>query len=58
MTPYKVLQGKKPTLEHFKVFGYVAHAKIPTNKVPNLGDRSERMMYLGNKEGSKAFRLY
>ena len=58
MTPYEGLQGMKPTLEHFRVFGCVAHVKIPTNKLTKLGDRSEQMVYLGNEVGSKAFRLY
>ena len=57
-TPYEALHGKKPTLDHFRVLGCVAHAKRPANKLSKLSDRSIALVYLGNEPGSKAFRLY
>lgn len=58
MTPYEALYGKKPTLKYFRIFGCVAHAKRPANKLTKLSDHSVAMVYLDNKPGSKAFHLY
>lgn len=57
MTPYEGIHGRKPALGHFRVFGCVAHAKIPSNKLTKLSDRSIALVYLGNEQGSKAYRL-
>lgn len=57
MTPYEGMQGKKPTLEHFKVFSYVAHVKVPSTQLTKLSDRSEKLIYLRNEEGTKGYRL-
>ncbi|KAJ9561724.1 hypothetical protein OSB04_006884 [Centaurea solstitialis] len=58
MTPYEGWKGKKPSLEHGKVFGCVAHVKNPANHLMKLSDRSSKMVYLGAEPGSKAHRLY
>ncbi|KAI3742955.1 hypothetical protein L1987_60654 [Smallanthus sonchifolius] len=56
-TPYENWRGRKPTLNHIRVFGCVAHMK-KMNQVTKLGDRSIPMVNLGIEEGSKAYRLY
>lgn len=45
-------------MEHLKVFGYMAHAKVPSAHTKKLDDRSTAMVYLGTEPGSKAYRLY
>ncbi|XP_076918584.1 uncharacterized protein LOC143579055 [Bidens hawaiensis] len=57
-TPFEALKGRKPNLKHLRVFGCVAYAKVPSNHLTKLDDRSVKMVYLGVEEGSKAYRLY
>ena len=37
-TPYEALSGRKPNLEHLRVFGCLGYAKIPTH-LRKLDDR-------------------
>lgn len=57
-TPYESLKGRKPNLEHIRVFGCVAHAKSVKPHQKKLEDRSQPMIYLGVEEGTKGCRLY
>ncbi|KAD3640517.1 hypothetical protein E3N88_29740 [Mikania micrantha] len=57
-TPFEALKGRKPNLKHLRVFGCVAYAKVPSNHLTKLDDRSVKMVYLGVQEGSKACRLF
>jgi len=52
------MNGRKPHLGHVKVFGCLAHAKQTTPQLKKLDDRSQRLVYFGVEEGSKAHRLY
>lgn len=56
-TPYKAYKGRKPNLDHIRVFGCVSHAKIDTHRLMKLDDRSRALVYLGTEPGSKAYRL-
>ncbi|GJR47278.1 zinc finger, CCHC-type containing protein [Tanacetum coccineum] len=58
VTPYEAIKQKKPNLENLKVFGCIAYAKIPSQHLTKLDDRSTKMVYLGNEQGSKAYRLF
>lgn len=58
ITPYKVWTGRKPSVEHWMVFGCVAHMKVPSAHTKKLDDRSTVVVYLGVEHGSKAYRLY
>ncbi|KAJ9567262.1 hypothetical protein OSB04_003228 [Centaurea solstitialis] len=58
MTLYEAWKGRKPDLEHLKVFGCTAHVKVPSVRTTKLDDRSRPMVYLGVEPGSKAHRLY
>jgi len=57
-TPFEAMNGRKPHLGHVKVFGCLAHAKQTTPQLKKLDDRSQRLVYFGVEEGSKAHRLY
>ena len=57
-TPYEGLYVKKPNIEHLKVFGCVAFAKINAPHLRKLDDRSRMVINLGTEPGSKAYRLY
>lgn len=56
-TPYETWAGRKPNIEHMRVFGCVAHMKIVGGHLRKLEIRSRKMVYLGTEMGSKAYRL-
>src|SRR5258708_26796875 len=52
-TPYQLLYGDKPSVEHLKIFGCGAYVFIPAEVRKNkLAPRSEIMTYLGNAPGA------
>lgn len=48
----------KPDLDHIKLFGCIAHMKVPQVHVKKLDDRSKAVLYLGKEPGTKGNRLY
>ncbi|GJW26567.1 zinc finger, CCHC-type containing protein [Tanacetum coccineum] len=58
ITPYEAIKHRKPNLENLRVFGCIAYAKIPSQHLTKLDDKSTKMVYLGNEQGSKDFRLF
>lgn len=56
-TPYEAWKDEKPSVGHIKVFGCLAHMKIPGVHTRKLDDRSKVMVHLGNEPGMKAYRL-
>lgn len=57
-TPYEMWMGHKPDISHIRVFGCVAHMKVPGNRAKKLDDRSQEVVNLGKEPGTKAYRLY
>ena len=58
MTQEEAWSGVKPTLEHFRVFGSVAHAHIPDVRRKKLDEKSCSCVFFGVSEESKGYRLY
>lgn len=58
MTPYEAWNGKKPHLQHIKVFSCIAHMKVPAVQVKKLDDRNRTDVYMGSQPGTKAHHLY
>lgn len=58
MTPYEAWTGNKPDVGHIKVFGCVAHMKLPGALTTKLSDRSKMVINLGKEPGTKAYRVY
>ncbi|GJX64161.1 putative RNA-directed DNA polymerase [Tanacetum coccineum] len=56
-TPYERWSGKKPNLEHLRVFGCIAYSKVLRGRQQKLDSRSEMLVHLGTETGSKAYRL-
>ncbi|CAA7037483.1 unnamed protein product [Microthlaspi erraticum] len=56
-TPYKAFKKKKPNVEHLRVFGCISYAKIETQHLKKLDDKSRILVHLGTEPGSKAYRL-
>ncbi|KAD5317806.1 hypothetical protein E3N88_17752 [Mikania micrantha] len=41
-TPYEVMKGHKPNLNHLKVFGCIGHVKTPQNLIKKLDSRKDK----------------
>ncbi|KAD5507787.1 hypothetical protein E3N88_15490 [Mikania micrantha] len=46
-TPYEILKGRKPNLEHIRVFGCIGYVKTLATDQKKLDDRSTKMVHLG-----------
>lgn len=57
-TPYEAWTKVKPNISHIRVFGCIAHMKIPSIHMKKLDDRSKKVVNLGKEPGTKAYRLY
>lgn len=55
-TPYEQLKGRKPSVDHLKVF--VGHVKPVKPNLKKFIDRIVPMVYLGTESGSKGSRMY
>lgn len=58
MTPEEAWSGRKPTVDHFKIFGCIAYAHIPDQKRLKLDNKGEKCIFLGVSDQSKAYKLY
>lgn len=56
-TPYESYKGRKPNIEHIRVFGCVGYARITTPHLKKLDDRFKALVHLGTEPGTKAYRL-
>ncbi|KAL8107627.1 hypothetical protein AgCh_024147 [Apium graveolens] len=58
VTPYEACLGKKPHIEHIRVFGYLDHMKVENQMARKLDDRSVPVIHLGKEPDTKAYKLY
>lgn len=56
--PNEIWYGKKPTLNHLRVFGCSAMVHIPHQKRRKFDAKSEKMIFIGYCDESKGYRLY
>ncbi|CAL2258076.1 unnamed protein product [Prunus armeniaca] len=57
-TPEEAWNAHKPYVDHFRIFGCIAHVHIPDTKRVNLDAKSCKCILLGVSEESKAYRLF
>ncbi|KAG6532390.1 hypothetical protein ZIOFF_006230 [Zingiber officinale] len=57
-TPNEAWYGKKPNVTHVKSFGYLAYSHIPDALRTKHDDKSEKCIFVGYSERSKAYKLY
>ena len=50
--------GTKPNVTHLRTFGCIAYAHIPSELRKKLDDKSEKCIFTGYSETSKAYRIY
>jgi transposase InsO family protein len=58
MTPLEAWSGRRPSVQHLRTFGCVAHVKVTRPDVKKLDDRSMPMVLLGYEPGSAAYRVF
>lgn len=58
ITPEEAWSGIRPVVDHLRVFGCITYAHIPDQKRKKLDEKSEKCIFLGVSEHSKAYKLY
>ncbi|CAL2242013.1 unnamed protein product [Prunus armeniaca] len=58
MTSEEAWTGRKPAVDHFRIFGCLAYAHVLDQKRGKLDDKSVKCVLLGVSEVSKAYMLY
>ena len=58
MTPEEDFFGKKPGVGHFQIFWCITYSHVPSEKRTKLEPTTERGIFVGYNETSKAFRIY
>jgi transposase InsO family protein len=58
MTPQEAWSGKKPSVNHLRVFGCKAYAHIPNHQRTKLESKSKELIFVGYSTESKGYRLY
>jgi len=56
--PEQACSGISCSISHLRVFGCVAYAHVPYERRGKLDDKSEKCMFIGYSEQSKAYKLY
>jgi hypothetical protein len=58
MTPEEAFLGKKPNVEHLRIFGFHVYIHIPKDKRKKLEPSGKKGIFVGYNESSKAYRIY
>jgi hypothetical protein len=54
-TLYEAYYDRKPSIDHLRVFGCVAHVKVVTLHLSKLTDRSKQMVFIGYDMNTKGY---
>jgi hypothetical protein len=57
-TPEEACSGFKPSVSHFRIFGYISHVHVPDSKRVKLDAKSLKCILLEVSEESKAYKLF
>ena len=57
-TPYELWTGREPSLNHFRVWGYPAEAKVFNPNIGKLDPKIVSCHFIGYPEKSKGYRFY
>lgn len=57
-TPQEAWSGQKPCVSHLRIFGSICYSHIPAESRGKLDDKSEKCIFIGYSENSKAYKLY
>ena len=56
-TPYYMLYGREPSIQHMRVFGCSAWVHVPKETKRKGKPKAKKMRFLGYERGSKAYRF-
>jgi hypothetical protein len=57
-TPEEAFSGKKLEVGHFRIFGCLTYSHVPSEKRTKLEPTTEKEIFVGYSETSKAFHIY
>ena len=57
-TPHEVWNGKKPSLEHLRVFGCDAYVHVPKENMSKLDKKAKQFIFIGYKDGLKGYKIW
>ena len=57
-TPFETFYDEKPSVSHLRTFGCAAHVHVPLEHRSKLDSKSQKMIFIGYSQESKAYRLY
>ena len=57
VTPYELWRKRKPNLNYIRVWGCLAYVRMTDPKIPKLGIRASRCVFIGYALASKAYRF-
>lgn len=57
-TPFEAWCGRKPSVNHLRVFGSICYAHIPKELRQKLDESSEKCIFVGYSSQTKGYRLY
>ncbi|GAA0173161.1 transmembrane signal receptor [Lithospermum erythrorhizon] len=58
MTPQEAWSGRKPGVDHLRVWGCLAHVHVPKLGRDKLDSRSKTCIFIGINEGTKGYRVF
>ena len=57
-TPHEVWNGKKPSLEHVRVFGCDSYVHVPKENKSKLDNKVEKCIFIFYKDGVKGYKFW
>jgi hypothetical protein len=57
-TLHEVWTGKKPSLEHLRVFGCDSYVHVPKENRSKMDNKVEKCIFIGYKYGMKGYKLW
>jgi hypothetical protein len=57
-TPFEAWHGRRPDVEHLRVFGCVAYVRVTRPHLKKLEDMGVTMVFIGYEPGAKAWRFF
>lgn len=56
-SPYELWNNQKPNINYFKVWGCLAHVRLPNQHLTKIGYRGVDCVFIGYSQTSKAYRF-
>jgi hypothetical protein len=57
-TLHEAWNGKKPSLEHLRVFGCDSYVHVPKENRSKLDNKVEKCIFIGYKDGIKGYKIW